>query len=163
MNIYLYPAPSKNARFFDEYYSALLNKKDEQIIVRVLQPKNKIGEKIFNFIINRLGHRFPKLPAMAVNYLLRNDKTGVVHFTTQLSVIPDIKNKFIFTYHDVFHMQPQFTGKFFDEKTLNRIDEAYNKAEFIITDSNFSRSILKLYYKELKKNICCAYPCSTKF
>ena len=59
---------------------------------------------------------------------------------------PCIKNRFIFTYHDVLHMQPQFTGRFFGRDVLVRIDCAYEKADCIITVSEFSKKLLQLYY-----------------
>lgn len=72
MNVYLYPAPNKKSRFFDEYYSALLQKKDNEITVKILEPTSKF-ERIFFSFINRLARYFPWFAAMGINYLLKND------------------------------------------------------------------------------------------
>lgn len=151
MNIYLYPPPNKNSRFFDEYYSALMQKSDETIKVRILEPQSRFGRKLYSCIISRFVNKFPRLLPMLINCLTRNDRGGVVHFTTQLSVQPHIKNRFIFTYHDVLHMQPQWTGRFYGRDTLDRIDYAYKKAALIVTVSEFSKKLLQLYYPCDKK------------
>lgn len=78
MNIYLYPSPNKNSRFFDEFYSALLAKNDEQIKVRILEPQSKLGRKLF-FVVNRLGNHFSifsRLIPIAINSLLKKDRGG---------------------------------------------------------------------------------------
>lgn len=163
MKIYLYPPPNQFSRFFDEYYSELIKTKtNENIEVKLLEPRGKICKKIFYYIMNNLSHKFPKLPVIIINFLLRKEKDSIIHFTTQLSVQPNIKNGFIFTYHDIFHMQPQYTGSFYSKEDIDRIDLAYEKAICIITDSYVSKKSLEMYYPKMQKNIFVVYLGITK-
>jgi glycosyltransferase involved in cell wall biosynthesis len=145
MEIFLYPNSHKGSCFFDEYYSGLFSQKE--IAVRELKELNIFPGKIFSFLMREHKYLiFRNIKVFYLNFILRKHKDAIVHFSTQLSVIPQIKNKYIFTYHDVLHMIPQLTGVFYSLSLLKNIDMAVYRAERVITVSQYSKTVLGLYY-----------------
>ena len=138
------------SRFFDEYYSELIA--NEVIPVHELEQLIKIPK----FARIRVMAR-PKLATEYINWMLRG-KESLVHFTSQLSVLPDISSRFVFTFHDVIHLNPGLSGTKFPVSKNEQIRKAVDRARFIITDSEVSRRKILSYYQCSEDKISVVYP-----
>lgn len=137
--VYLWPSSSKMSRYFDEYYFELTSQ--EKIQIKELNNIFPIPKILFNKLINYKLFR---------KYVLRNylkNKNHLIHFTSQLNVFTDITQNFIFTFHDVLHLNTGMSGTFYSNEISNNIINAVKFSKNIITISNCSKEKILLYYQ----------------
>lgn len=137
--VYLWPISNKMSRYFDEYYSELKN--DSNLEILELNQALPIPLFLFKRLVT-----FSFFRKKILGPYLRKKKC-LIHFTSQLHVYSDITDFFLFTFHDVLHLNSGLTGGYTPDITCLNIANAVKHSEKIITISNYSKNKISLYFR----------------